>query len=141
MNNKWNKVGVFIVIGTLVFVVGLLAFFFKEDKLTFDNKKIVIEGSYGEALTAAEIESVQLVYDFPNIRLKTNGFALGTICKGFFKTDKGEIVKLILNADNKPYILFTKTNGEKIYFSAQETPNQDILDDIKRSLPQIEHKP
>ncbi|NLO50143.1 MAG: hypothetical protein GX103_03125 [Bacteroidales bacterium] len=73
----------------------------------------------------------------PRITLKTNGFALGSINKGYFKTEDGEIIKLILNSDNKPYILFTKADGERIYYSAKSEPNQKILDKIKQAFPGV----
>lgn len=140
-STKWNKAGVIILIGTLLFVIGLLGYGFKENELTFDSKSIVFKGSYGETLTEPEIQSIELVDQLPNITLKTNGFALGTIHKGYFKTQKGDIVKLIVNSDRKPIILFTKTDGHKIYYSAKNTSNQDIVNEMKNTLPNIDYKP
>ncbi len=81
----WNKVGIYVLVGTLLFVVGLLGYGFRENKLTFDSDHIEIKGSYGETLTQAEIKSAELVDQLPEITLKTNGFALGTINKGYFQ--------------------------------------------------------
>lgn len=134
-STKWNKVGVFILVGTLVFVIGLLGFGFNEDKLTFNSETVEFKGSYGETLNQSEIQSIELVNQLPKITLKTNGFALGTINKGYFKTEKGEIVKLILNSDNKPYILVTKSDGIKIYFSSKDKSNEELLNEMKKTLP------
>ncbi|MFW5761789.1 MAG: hypothetical protein ACOCXH_12495 [Cyclobacteriaceae bacterium] len=71
----------------------------------------------------------------PKITLKTNGFALGTIRKGYFKTEKEEIVKLILNSDNKPYILVTKFDGRKFYFSSKDQSNEKLLNEMRKILP------
>lgn len=54
--------------------------------------------------------------------------------KGYFKTDTDEKVKLILNAENKPYILITKLDGKKIYYSAKEESNEKLFKKIK-SIP------
>ena len=110
---------------------------FAENKITFDSESISFKGSYGETLTKAEIKSIELVSELPKITLKTNGFALGTINKGYFKTKNGEVVKLILNSDNKPVILFKKTNGKKIYYSAKDKPNEKVLDEIRKTLTNI----
>lgn len=70
--------------------------------------------------------------------MKTNGFALGNIHKGYFRTNDGEIIKLIANSDNKTYILITKKSGKKIYFSAKST--MDTFEEIKKNLPDIVYK-
>jgi hypothetical protein len=134
LSRKWNKIGVVILVGTLLFVVGLLGYGFKENKMTFNSESISFDGSYGETLTKSEIQTIELVSQLPEITLKTDGFALGTIKKGYFKTTNGEIVKLILNSDNKPFILLTKTNGKKIYYSAKDKSNQEILDEMRKTL-------
>jgi hypothetical protein len=134
---KWNKSGVFILMAALLFVVALLGYGFKENKLTYDSNRIEFNGSYGESLTQSEIRSVELVNQLPEITLKTNGFALGTIKKGYFKIDNGEIVKIILNSDNKPLILFTKTDGKKIYYSAKDKSNKEVVNEVLKTMPNI----
>ena len=140
LNSKSNKIGVFILAGTLIFVIGILGYGFKENKLTLDAQSIEFRGSYGEVLNQNEIASIELVNQIPHITSKTNGFALGSINKGYFKTENGEIVKLILNSDHKPYILFIKSDGKKIYYSAKEESNEEILNNIKQTLPNIDYK-
>lgn len=137
---KGNKVGIFILIATLVFVIGLLGYAYKENKLTFDSESVKIERMYGETLSPNQIESIELVSQLPGIMLKMNGFALGSIKKGYFKTENGEMVKLILNSDNKPFILITKSDGKKIYYSAKEKPNEEIFNDMKNILPEVCYK-
>lgn len=38
LSTKWNKIGVVILIGTLLFIVGLLGYGFKENKITLKDK-------------------------------------------------------------------------------------------------------
>ncbi|MFV5692379.1 DUF3784 domain-containing protein [Flavobacterium sp. LT1R49] len=137
---KGNKIGVFILIVTLILIIGFLGRDIKEDKLIFNSKAIEFKGSYGEVLPQTAIKSIELVDEKPKITRRTNGFSLGTIQKGYFKTDKDEIIKLILNADNKPYLLLTKSNGKKIYYSAKEESNEKLLNEIKKTLPDILYK-
>ncbi len=140
LSKNGNKIGVVILIGTLLFVIGLLGYGFKENKITFDSESVSFQGSYEETLIEAEIQSIELVSQLPEITLKTNGFALGTINKGYFRTKGGEIVKLILNSDNKPVILFTKADGKKIYYSAKYKSSEQILDEMRETLPNIVYK-
>ena len=121
--------------GTLLFVIGLLIFGFQESELTFDAQRIEISGSYGESLDAAEITSIQLVDELPEISYKANGFGLGNIRKGYFKTKDGETVKLILNDNNPPYILLTKSDGERVFFSARDQSNEEVFAEMKNIVP------
>ena len=136
-NSKQNKIGVIILLITLVFVGGLLISGIKEDQLIVNTDSIEFEGNYGEILTSNQITSIKLVNKLPNISLKTNGFAISDIKKGFFKTENGEVIKLILNANNKPFILFIKSDGKKIYYSAKKESSKKILIEIKQLLPNI----
>jgi hypothetical protein len=137
---KSAKIGSVVLVGALILVGILIGLGFKEDKLFFNSESIEFKGSYGEVVTQSEIQSVELVNDIPKIISKTHGFALGTINKGYFKTDEGEIVKLILNSDSRPYILLTKNNGKKIYFSSKESSNEKLLAEIKKTLPGVLYK-
>ena len=139
-NTKYNKLGVYILIGTLIFVIGSMFFGIRENKLIVHSQSIEFTGSYGEMLNKSEIKSVELVHELPKIVLKTNGFGLGSIRKGYFKTYKGDVIKLIINEDKASYILFTKTNGKQLYFSSKEKSNDSILNEIKKTLPEIKYK-
>lgn len=132
---KGNKAAAVILVGTLVFVVGLMGYGLKEDTLSLESDTFVFKGSYGEKLTHSEIQNIELVDQLPHITLKTNGFGLGSVRKGHFRTIEKEVVKLILNGAQKPLILFTKTDGKKIYYSARSTSNEDIIKEIRQILP------
>lgn len=132
---KWNKFGIYVLVGTLILVVGLFAIGFKENHLIIAADSIQFQGSYGETISPSEIKSVTLVNELPKITSKANGFAVGNIRKGYFKTIAGEKVKLILNSDSNEYLLITKLNGEKIYFSAKEKPSIELYNEIKNVFP------
>lgn len=137
LSTKWNKFGIVILSITLVFVVGLFAYGYTENRISYDANYIEFSGSYGENISVDNIAKIELVNTLPKITSKTNGFAMGTVNKGYFRTKNGEIVKLILNSDQKPIILLTKTNGKKIYFSAETDDNQGIYDEMGRVLPGV----
>lgn len=130
-NSQKNKIGVFILLGALILIIGFLGRDLQENKMLINSETIEFQGSYGEIVPLKTIKSIELVSDKPKITLRTNGFSLGSVKKGYFKTDKGEIVKLILNGDNKPYILLTKLDGKKIYYSAKEESNEKLFEEIK----------
>lgn len=143
------KAGMWILVGSLIFVLGLMALGYQEDRLTVepggreinavgagsnfsqdgghasDRASLRISGMYGETISLSEIQSFALIDTLPKITFRENGFAMGRISKGYFRTADKERVKLILNTKTPPYILITKTNGRKIYYSAR---NASILE-------------
>ncbi|MEN8139249.1 MAG: DUF3784 domain-containing protein [Bacteroidota bacterium] len=131
---KLNTVGVWTLVITLIIVLAVFAFAYKEDKVTFDFEKIEFHGVYGEEVLISEVHSIELVNTLPEISFKTHGFAMGEINKGYFKTKDGNTVKLVLNSSYKPYLLITKTDGEKIYFSAREESNEEIYGSMKNNF-------
>lgn len=140
INPKKNKIAIFILIGCLIFISGLLSTSFKENKLEYNSNKIEIKGEYGESFTPTEIQSIELVDQLPEISIRTNGFSLGEVRKGYFKTKEGEKIKLMINAEHPPYLLFTKANGEKIYYSAKKDSNEIIFSELKKVLPSIHYQ-
>lgn len=134
---KYSKIGIWVLIGSLVFVLGLMVAGYKEDRLTVvaaagnqaatvnqtasegQSVSLRIGGMYGETIPLSNIESIVLLDTLPRITFRENGFALGRISKGYFRTADKERVKLILNTKTPPYILITKTNSRKIYYSAR----------------------
>lgn len=134
-----NKVAMYVLFGALGFVLAILLSGRKESRLVVSQDGIKIEGMYGEELRSAEINTITMVAQLPRITVKTNGFALGSIQKGYFKTSEGEIVKLIINSDARPCILITKADGKKIYYSSGERLNEEIFEEIKKALPDIRY--
>ena len=135
LHTKSSKIGLYVISGALIFVIGLISYGFKENKIVFDSQKIEFKGFYGEIVQTDQIKSIEMESELPKITFKTNGFALGEIRKGFFKTENGEIVKLILNSEQKPYILITKSDGNKIFYSAKGKSNGELLKEIRNTLP------
>ena len=69
--------------------------------LIIEKDGIKINGSYGETLKSSEIKKIELVNQISLISYKTKGFALSSIKKGYFKTKKGENIKLFVNSNNQ----------------------------------------
>ena len=134
-STKGNKLSSLLLLVILVGIISIFYFGFKENEIVFDNNQIEINGMYGKKIQADELEIIQLLEKTPKIKYRSNGFALGTIRKGYFKTIDGEKVLLVLNSSQKP-LIFIKTKSEsKIYFSAKEHSNTEIFKSLKNTFP------
>jgi hypothetical protein len=134
---KGSNIGIGILIAALIFILALMALGTRENEMRISNEKITIDGMYGEEIAVSGILSVCLVDSLPLITLRTNGFGLGNIRKGYFMTSNGIDVKLIMNSGNNPCILITKNSGEEIFYSAREIPNKTIFAEIQKKIPGI----
>ena len=119
-NSKDKYLGVTIMILTLVLVVVLFLAGMKENKWIETDNEIRITGIYGETILKSEILELTSIQELPEIKMKTNGYATGKIRKGYFKTKQGEVIKLILNSDQKPIIYILKHDGKKIYYGPKK---------------------
>lgn len=132
-NAKKNKIGLLLLAIGLIFIVVMFIRDFKETKLILNSNSIEFKGDYGETVPFEKIKSIQLVHEKLKIVQRINGFSAGTIKKGIYKTDTGEKIKLIINAENKAYILITKSDGKKIYYSSKEESNEELFAIIEKA--------
>jgi len=136
-NPKTKNLVIGVLLATLVFLVYLFMSGNKENLIILHDDSIEITESYGETIKPEEIQSIQLVESLPKIKLKSNGYATGEIRKGYFKTDKGEKIKLIVNQKSTSYILITKTDEKKIYYASKSRTNTEVLNEIKKRFPEL----
>ncbi|HLF51034.1 DUF3784 domain-containing protein [Flavobacterium sp.] len=120
----------------LLFVVIIYEFKsgLKDNEIIVDNKKIEITGEYGTEINISDLKSIELLDKLPEISSKTNGFALETIKKGFFRTVNDEKVKLLINSKKTPIILLITNDNQKIYYSSKDKSNEEIYNEVKREI-------
>lgn len=134
--NKKQKmmtyISIFVMLSIFIFIVFNLVTVLKDNEIIFNGSKIEITGEYGTEINSAEIKSVELVNEVPEIISKTNGFSLAVIKKGIFKTKDQKKVKLLINSQNTPIILLTTTDNQQIYYSSKEKSNEEIYNELSR---------
>lgn len=128
---KGSIIGMFVLTAALIFIVGMFTFGLKDNQLVLEKDSLEFKGNYGERLPIGDIRSVELVGQLSPITLRTNGFVLGTARKGYFKTADGEVIKLLLNGNTPPFLLITKADGGKIFYSSKKKSNEEIYRKLK----------
>lgn len=123
----------FALILMIVVLIGIVAMFtysLQDNTVEIKEDTIQISGDYGMDLSINNIKSIELVNELPEITSKINGFALETIEKGLFRTNDDKEVKLLINSQNKPFILISTKTNEKIYYSSKTKSNQEIYNQL-----------
>jgi len=126
---KTAQIALWILLGVGITVGIIMSIGFSSSQLTFQENNLAISGIYGETIAYQDIANLSLIQKLPDIKIKTNGFALQNIKKGYFKTKNGEKVRLILNSLDTPCLLIELKSGEKIYYSDTAHSNVKLYED------------
>lgn len=117
------------IMGILTFVVvvsiGVLTYFgLLENNVTIEDEMLIVSGMYGVEWKLSEIETVELLDDLPNVKVKTNGFATEGQLKGRFLLEKpydGGLLYVRTKA-GPPYLYVTTADD---YFILNRTDEQE----------------
>ncbi len=142
-HNKTNKTKLtyfifrfvfFIHVFAFLFAIGLITYGFIPTKTIYGNNTIRFTGMYGFEVSIDEITNVELSDTLPTIKIRTNGFSLGSIKKGFFNLDKFGKSKLLIHSDIAPYLILSKINKDKVIMNFKDKNETETLHDKIRTL-------
>jgi hypothetical protein len=126
----WLAIGIGI---TAVVVLGLLLRGLSNNEIVVQQDKIQIEGMYGQVIMLADIDSLEITTQLPRLSTRTNGFALGRVKKGYFKTKSGDKVLLYIADADKPCLALRIQNQGWIYYNSTTKPLVEVLADLKNA--------
>jgi len=126
LNNK-TMIGIgFAIIVALL--VGISMYFSSKPPVyAISNGTLVVLTQYGKSVNFLEIKSVQLKNDLPVIQSRINGLGLGSIQKGKFSSDIGNVTLYI--DTSKPPFIYIKTTSELIILNDQSKSKTEALFD------------
>lgn len=73
-------------------------------EITLGEDALTIEGMYGLTVNYKNILEVDTVTSMPHIRVRTNGFAAGSILKGNFRLAGKQKAKMFVNTKKHPFL-------------------------------------
>ncbi|MGB5243180.1 MAG: DUF3784 domain-containing protein [Lutimonas sp.] len=125
---------VLVILVSLGLVIYLMFEGNQEHDLIITADSVQVKGMYGEQIYFDDIAAVKLLDQLPEISKKSNGFAMGSVRKGYFKTAGNEKVKLLLHGDQLPLIFIQKTDGNKFYFSSKSSDNRSLYQILEKQV-------
>lgn len=135
---KSAKVGVGVIVGSLLIVLGLVGYLLYQGMqptlIILDQDKLNIAGSYGQSIPVADIQDIQLLDTLPEIQLRTNGSAIGQVLRGHFRLADKNQVMLYLDRSQPPFI-YLVTSDQMIYLN-NPSPEQtrQLFEDLKSRM-------
>lgn len=89
--------------------------------IRINNDQIEFSGMYGTKIKVNEIEKLELLNKLPQIVLRTNGFSMGNVNKGYFNVDSLGRCRLLVNTLNSPLVAITQKNNLKLIFNLPDS--------------------
>ena len=106
LSSKNKKITIFLSVISLLVVGALIYMSLQPTTFVVRDKDFEIKGLYGDAIVWTEMKNIQLVDELPSIGVRTNGSAIGSIVKGNFKLENGQVAKLFVDKRIDMYIMF-----------------------------------
>ena len=117
-----------------IFVVLLLFFSSQPTKVTFVDEGVQIHGMYGDIYSWDSIKTVRLMEELPTIERRTNGSAVNSTLKGYFRTKEMGSVKLFVNTQKRPFVYFETKDEVVIFNTASADETQEIFGEMQKRV-------
>jgi hypothetical protein len=100
---------------TLLPLAWAFAQFMEAPRVTVTDEALTVDSFlYGDSFPLQDLKSAQLVERLPPLATRTNGFALGCVLRGQFRTRDKEAVRLFVDCEAPPYIRL-ELDGADVY--------------------------
>lgn len=119
--SKGGRWGIGITAVTLISVIILLLYGMQTARMQFLQDQIVLSGMYGISIDKTAIKEFQLIDTIPAIVIRTNGFAMGKVRKGWFRLEDWGQCRLFLHGYEPPYILIEDFSGNKVLYNLEDS--------------------
>lgn len=98
-------------------------------KINLKENQLEITGIYGLSVNYSDISAIDTIKQMPNIEAKTNGFAVGKVCKGNFTLQNIGNASLFINYNVSPIVQIILKNSHVIYFNLKD--RQSTIETLK----------
>lgn len=123
-----HSLGIWVMALLLAGIAFLLYRGMQPARLELTAEGVVIHGMYGERLAKADIEEIAFLSELPDISHRKNGVVLGHLKKGYFRTQEGAQVKLLIDTQTSGFVQLTpKEGGIPVIFSSREQAAAEVF--------------
>ena len=112
---------------TIIFIAAVGAIiwgfsYYESRPITVNIKETQFEitGDYGFSRNYSDIATIDTITQMPNIEWKTNGFAAGKVCKGYFRLTGVGSACLFIDFKVSPFVRLLQKSGQVIYFNLKD---------------------
>ncbi len=126
-------------VGTLLFIVVLIVVGLQENDIHIDETTLTVTGMYGVEWELADIQSVELLEELPEVLIRTNGFAVAGYLKGRFRLEKPyEGGLLFIQKKSPPYVYVATADDYFILNRKQANETHEFYASIQSKIASYE---
>lgn len=129
--SKTRNTIIFVVV-TLIIVALFTLYEYQPAKIDLQENQFKINDEYGFSENYQDIIAIDTISRMPGIEARTNGFALGKVCKGNFRlTNIGSAI-LFINFNVSPFVRLVMRNRTVVYLNLKDRPSTiEVFEKIK----------
>ncbi len=121
--------GDILTIGAITLLMAIMTiaavFSMRSPGVTIENDKLLISGKFSISRPLSSIESISLSDTIPDIAYSPKGISIGSVHKGWFRSESGMSFQMYVVSARKPYIVVTDKSGGHIYIN-MSTPEKTM---------------
>lgn len=122
------------IIAFFLLVAGFVLYGMKPTEITVGTSSIQISGVYGTTISYKEIKKIELDETIPAIQMRTNGYALNNVLKGYFTLQTLGNGKLFIKYGKSPYIYVQTDKGFIIFNEPDPQKTRELYEKIKSHM-------
>jgi len=115
-----TKLSIIVLIIVIVVAFGNLYYDFLPTKINMKETQFEIKGAYGFSINYSDISAIDTISQMPNIETRTNGFASGKVCKGYFRLTNIGSASLFIDFGVSPFVQLVLKNGRVIFLNIKD---------------------
>lgn len=117
----------------LLAVLGLGIYAMQEPVVSVRGQSVSISGLYGTSIPKEEIVEVDLLDSLPPIGLRSNGFAMRNVKKGYFKLPPNKKGLLFVHSASGPCLSLVLMDGREILINFQDADHTRFIFETLRN--------
>ncbi|MDP4238858.1 MAG: hypothetical protein Q8904_05230 [Bacteroidota bacterium] len=118
----------------VVLIIVLLFNLYQYQPVTINlgKNQFEINGEYGFPINYRDIDVIDTITQMPGIKMRTNGFSSGKVCKGYFTLTNTSSAILFINYNVSPFVQVVLKNRPVVYFNLKDRRSTiEMFDKIK----------
>jgi hypothetical protein len=113
-----NTIIFLVVVGAII--LGFNYYGSMPTKINLKENQFEITGIYGLSINYSDISAIDTLKQMPPIEMRTDGLALGKVCKGYFTLKEIGGATLFINFNVSPFVQLVQKNGRVFYFNLKD---------------------
>lgn len=132
---KYNRLSLWFLIAVLAVAGVFIVYSMRAPSIQVEDSLLTVSGNYGVTVPLSSIERAELIEELPVVELRTNGFSLHGVRKGYFRLEGIPKALFFLQSTKAPYLVIYRGDDVPIFINRSATvETRTLYDQIKQTI-------